>query len=156
MHSRAGRPAMHETSLRSSLTYTTDLSSVRELVRRHAKKAGLADNRAIDLVIAVSEVAANTVQHAGTSGTLDIWHDAGEIVCQVTDGGFISDPPLAGSRAPHPDATAGFGLWMANQVCDRFDLRSHETGTTICMHMNLLDDAGRSRHCRHGPCLRRP
>jgi len=127
---------MPETPLRSSLTFTTDLAAVRELVRRHARKAGLADNRAVDLVIAVSEVAANTVQHARTSGTLDIWHDATEIVCQVTDGGFVSDP-LAGSRAPHPDATAGFGLWMVNQVCDLFDLRSDETGTTIRMHMNL-------------------
>ena len=70
MHSRAGRPAMHETPLRSSLTFTTDLAAVRELVRRHARKAGLADNRAVDLVIAVSEVAANTVQHARTSGRL--------------------------------------------------------------------------------------
>jgi anti-sigma regulatory factor (Ser/Thr protein kinase) len=127
---------MHETPLRSSLTFTTDLAAVRELVRRYARKAGLADNRAVDLVIAVSEVAANTVQHAKTSGTLAIWHDANEIVCQVTDGGFISDP-LAGSHPPQPDATAGFGLWMANQVCDRFDLRSDEAGTTIRMHMNL-------------------
>jgi anti-sigma regulatory factor (Ser/Thr protein kinase) len=155
MHSRAGRPAMHETPLRSSLTFTTDLAAVRELVRRHARKAGLADSRAVDLVIAVSEVAANTVQHARTSGRLDIWHNTGEIVCQVTDGGFIGDP-LAGTRAPRPDATAGFGLWMVNQVCDRFDLRSDENGTTIRMHMDLLHDAGRSRDRRHSPRVRRP
>jgi anti-sigma regulatory factor (Ser/Thr protein kinase) len=119
-----------------SLTFTTDLAAVRALVRRCTQEAGLSDQRGIDLVIAVSEVAANTVQHARTAGTLDIWRDADEIVCQVTDGGFISDP-LAGSRVPRLGETIGHGLWMVNQICDKVDLRSDETGTTIRMHMTL-------------------
>jgi anti-sigma regulatory factor (Ser/Thr protein kinase) len=119
-----------------SLTFTTDLAAVRALVRRCAQEAGLSNTRAVDLVIAVSEVAANTVQHARTAGQLDIWADADEIICQVTDAGFVADP-LAGSRAPRPGATSGHGLWMVNQVCDRVELRSDETGTTIRMHMSL-------------------
>jgi anti-sigma regulatory factor (Ser/Thr protein kinase) len=121
-----------------SLTFTADLAAVRALVRRCTAEAGLSDKRAVDLVIAVGEVAANTVQHARTAGTLDIWHDADEIICQVTDGGFIRDPQ-AGSHAPPPGALAGHGLWMVNQLCDRVDLHSDETGTTIRMHMNLKD-----------------
>jgi anti-sigma regulatory factor (Ser/Thr protein kinase) len=119
-----------------SLTFTTDLAEVRALVRRCTKEAGLSEKRAIDLVIAVGEVAANTVQHAQTAGTLDIWHDDGEIICQITDAGVIRDPH-PGSRRPHPSATAGYGLWMVNQVCDKVDLHSDENGTTIRMHMNL-------------------
>jgi len=119
-----------------SLTFTTDLAAVRALVRRRAEQAGLSEKRAVDLVIAVGEVAANTVQHAQTTGRLDIWHDADEIVCQITDEGFIDDPQ-AGSREPLPGATSGFGLWMVQQVCDKVDLRSDEAGTTIRMHMNL-------------------
>jgi anti-sigma regulatory factor (Ser/Thr protein kinase) len=121
-----------------SLTFTTDLAAVRGLVRRYTQEAGLSEDRAIDLVIAVGEVVANTVQHARTAGTLDIWYDAGEIVCQVTDAGFIGDP-LAGSHAPQPGATTGYGLWMVNEVCDKVDLRSDESGTTIRMHMRLTD-----------------
>ncbi len=121
-----------------TLTYTTDLAAVRALVRRCAEAAGLSEKRAIDMVIAVGEVAANTVQHARTAGTLDIWYDAAEIVCQIRDQGFISDP-LAGSRPPQPGATTGYGLWMVNQICDKVDLYSDETGTTIRMHMNLKD-----------------
>jgi len=119
-----------------SLTFTTDLAAVRDLVRRCAKDAGLADSRAVDLVIAVGEVAANTFQHVQAPGTLEIWHDADEIICQVTDPGHISDP-LAGSRAPDLGATTGYGLWLVNQVCDRVDLHSDGSGTTIRMHMNL-------------------
>lgn len=119
-----------------SLTFTTDLAAVRALVRRCTQEAGLSDRRAIDLVIAVSEVAANTFRHARTAGTLDIWRDADEIICQVTDAGFIADP-LAGFRAPRLGATTGHGLWVVHQVCDKVDLHSDETGTTIRMHMSL-------------------
>jgi anti-sigma regulatory factor (Ser/Thr protein kinase) len=121
-----------------SLTFTTDLAAVRALVRRCTLEADLSDQRAIDLVIAVSEVAANTVQHARTAGTLDIWRGDDEIICQITDAGFISDP-LAGSRAPRPGETTGHGLWMVNQICDKVDLCSDETGTMIRMHMYLKD-----------------
>jgi len=133
-----GEPPLSSVLGGVSLTFTTDLAAVRALVRRCTQEAGLSSQRAIDLVIAVSEVAANTVQHARTAGTLDIWKDADEIICQVTDAGFISDP-LAGSRAPQPGETAGYGLWMVNQICDQVDLRSDDTGTTIRMHMNLTD-----------------
>ncbi len=117
-----------------SLTFTTDLAEVRALVRRCTQEAGLSDQRAIDLVIAVSEVAANTVQHARTAGTLDIWMDGDEIICQITDAGFISDP-LAGSRVPQLGETTGHGLWMVHQICDKVYLHSDESGTTIRMHM---------------------
>jgi anti-sigma regulatory factor (Ser/Thr protein kinase) len=119
-----------------AFVYTTDLSSVRALVHRHALRAGLTEARAIDLMLAVSEVAANTVRHAKSPGCLDIWYDAREIVCQIRDSGTIADP-LAGRRRPALDALGGHGLWIVNQVCDEVEMRSDETGTTIRMHMTL-------------------
>jgi anti-sigma regulatory factor (Ser/Thr protein kinase) len=119
-----------------SLTYTTDLSAVREFVRRCARDAGLAEARAIDLVLAVSEVAANTLRHAKSAGTLEIWHNSDEIVCQIKDKGVITDP-LAGQRRPGADASGGHGLWIVNQVCDLVEMRSDESGTTIELHMAL-------------------
>jgi anti-sigma regulatory factor (Ser/Thr protein kinase) len=119
-----------------SYTYTTDLAAIRAVVHGYAIKAGLTEERAIDLVLAVSEVAANTVRHAKSPGSLQIWHDAHEIVCQLHDEGKITDP-LAGLRAPSLDANGGHGLWIVNEVCDRVDLRSDEAGTTIRLHMTL-------------------
>jgi anti-sigma regulatory factor (Ser/Thr protein kinase) len=121
----------------ASLTFSTDLTGVRALVRRSARKAGLSEDRTVDLVLAVSEVAANTVRHTRSAGTLGIWHDTDEIICQITDAGFIDDP-LAGSRPPQPGATSGFGLWIVNQICDKVDLRSDLSGTTVRMHMSLM------------------
>jgi len=117
-------------------TYRSDLSEVRALVLQHAREAGLAEGRANDLVLAVSEVAANTLRHTRSSGTLAIWHDQDEIVCEVHDEGMISDP-LAGQRRPAPDATGGHGLWLVRQVCDLVELASDGNGTTVRMHMAL-------------------
>ena len=116
--------------------YTTNLSEVRALAEKQARVAGLPDDRVVDFVIAVSEVAGNTVRHAKSPGSIEIWSDDDEIVCEIRDEGVIADP-LAGSRPPPPDSNGGHGLWLVHQVCDRVDLHSDETGTVIRMHMSL-------------------
>jgi anti-sigma regulatory factor (Ser/Thr protein kinase) len=117
-------------------TYRSDLSQVRALVLQQAQEAGLAEGRANDLVLAVSEVAANTLRHTHSSGTLAIWHDAIEVVCEIHDEGKISDPEV-GRHRPAPDATGGHGLWIVRQVCDLVELTSDANGTTVRMHMTL-------------------
>lgn len=118
-----------------SYTYTTDLAAVRAIVHRYAVLAGLTEARAIDLVLAVNEVAANTVRHAKSPGSLKIWYDSEEIVCQIHDQGRITDPP-AGSRLPSLAEAGGHGLWIVHQVCDKVEMQSDETGTTIRLHMD--------------------
>ena len=122
-------------------TYTTNLSEVRALAEKEARAAGLPQDRVVDFVIAVSELAANTVRHAQSAGTMDIWQDGGEIVCEIRDAGVITDP-LAGSQPPPPDATGGHGLWLVHQICDRVELHSDSHGTVIRLHMTLPQDQG--------------
>jgi anti-sigma regulatory factor (Ser/Thr protein kinase) len=117
-------------------TYRSDLSQVRALVLQHAREAGLADGRANDLVLAVSEVAANTLRHTQSSGTLAIWHDEEEVVCEIHDEGMITDPHV-GHTKPSLDASGGHGLWIVRQVCDLVELTSDASGTTVRMHMAL-------------------
>jgi anti-sigma regulatory factor (Ser/Thr protein kinase) len=117
-------------------TYRSDLAQVRALVLEEARQAGLAEDRASDLVLAVSEVAANTLRHTRSSGTLAIWHDADELVCEIHDKGAITDP-LAGQRKPPANASGGHGLWIVHQVCDLVELTSGATGTMVRMHMTL-------------------
>ena len=117
-------------------TYRSDLSQVRALVLQHARDAGLTEGRANDLVLAVSEVAANTLRHTKSSGTLAMWHDADEVVCEIRDEGTITDP-LVGRSKPPPGASGGHGLWLVRQVCDLVELTSDANGTTVRMHMAL-------------------
>jgi anti-sigma regulatory factor (Ser/Thr protein kinase) len=119
-----------------SYTYTTDLAAIRDIVYRYAIKAGLTEARTIDLVLAVSEVAANTVRHAKSPGRLQIWYDTEQIVCQIHDEGIITDP-LAGRHRPSLEARGGHGLWIVSEVCDQVEILSDETGTTIRLHMEL-------------------
>jgi hypothetical protein len=53
-------------------TYRADLSRVRALVLSRARDVGLPEGRANDLVLAVSEAAANTLRHTRAAGTLTI------------------------------------------------------------------------------------
>jgi anti-sigma regulatory factor (Ser/Thr protein kinase) len=116
--------------------YTTNLSEVRALAEKQARMAGLPDDRVVDFVIAVSEVAGNTVRHAKSPGTIEIWSDDEELVCEIRDAGVIADP-LAGSSPPPADANGGHGLWLVHQVCDRVDLHSDKNGTVIRLYMSL-------------------
>jgi anti-sigma regulatory factor (Ser/Thr protein kinase) len=130
---RASAPETHDPM---SLSYTTDLAAVRAVVQRYAALAGLPEARVIDLVLAVSEVAANTVRHARSPGCLKIWYDATEIICQIEDEGTINDP-LAGQRRPSLGAQGGHGLWIVYQVCDRVEIESGETGTRVRLYMAI-------------------
>lgn len=125
--------------------YRSELPGVRALVRAHASAAGLGPARTDDLTLAVSEVAANTLHHTPGPGSLRIWHDDTEIVCEVRDQGVITDPTV-GTRAPPPGALSGHGLWLVRQVCDRVELNSDEGGTTIRMHMSLYGESYDGQH----------
>jgi anti-sigma regulatory factor (Ser/Thr protein kinase) len=117
-------------------TYTTDLSQVRRLAEARAREAGLTDARVVDFVLAVSEVAANTIRHAQSPGSMEIWFDGEEIICEMRDEGIITDPRV-GRRTPSPDATNGHGLWLVHQVCDLVELHSDENGTILRLHMDI-------------------
>jgi anti-sigma regulatory factor (Ser/Thr protein kinase) len=128
-----------------TFVYTTNLSEVRVLAETQARRAGLAEDRIADFVIAVSEIAANTVRHARTQGSIDIWSDAGEVICEMRDGGVIADPASAGRQPPAADASGGHGLWLVHQICDKVELHSDSGGTTIRLHMSLPPPRRRAR-----------
>jgi anti-sigma regulatory factor (Ser/Thr protein kinase) len=118
-----------------SLSFTDQLGSVREFVARHAGVAGLSLARGRDLTLAVSEIAANAVNYAD-GGVIRVWRADGELICQIEDSGFISDP-LAGRRQRPPDAPGGHGLWLVNLVCDLVERRTAPAGTTTRLHMRI-------------------
>lgn len=115
-------------------SYAHDLRAVRDLVEYEARQAGLSQSRAVDLVLAVSEVAANTLRHTSAGGTISLWRANGELICQLADTGHIADP-LAGRRSPDRDHPGGQGLWLVNQVCDLVELRTGHNGTVVRLHM---------------------
>jgi len=125
----AGQPALLEFG-------AGPLSKLRGFVSRHAIAAGLDPARTVDLVLVVNEVASNSVLHGGGNGTLRIWQDDGQLVCEVSDSGYFYER-LAGSKRPPPDQEGGRGLWLANQLCDLVQVRSLPHGTVVRLHTRL-------------------
>jgi anti-sigma regulatory factor (Ser/Thr protein kinase) len=119
-----------------ALGYSNDLYPVRSFVASWAERAGLTPERTNDLVLAISELAANSLYHAGGGGMVQVWQTPDELVCQVADGGRITDP-LARHRLPPHDLLNGQGLWLVNQVCDLVQARTGPAGTTTRLHMRL-------------------
>ncbi|HKA98480.1 MAG TPA: sensor histidine kinase [Streptosporangiaceae bacterium] len=117
------------------IAYRSELHSVRELARRYGERAGLPGSRCADLILAVGEITANTLAHTAGGGTAHIWTSGHEVVCQIHDGGRITDP-LAGRKRPPPDSP-GQGLWVVNQVCDLVETRTGPAGTTTRLHIRL-------------------
>ncbi|HYK31386.1 MAG TPA: sensor histidine kinase [Streptosporangiaceae bacterium] len=116
-----------------SLSFTDHLGSVREFAARHAGAAGLSLARGRDLMLAASEIAANAVSYAA-GGVIRAWRADAELICQIEDSGFISDP-LAGRRQRPPDWPGGHGLWLVNLVCDLVERRTAPSGTITRLHM---------------------
>jgi anti-sigma regulatory factor (Ser/Thr protein kinase) len=120
-----------------SLPFGIDaVGSVREYVGRLARVHGLEGDRADDLVLAVHELASNSVRHAGGHGVVRVWRDDDRILCEVTDRGHI-ELPLAGRQRPSPDRLGGRGLWMANHLCDLMQIRTDAGGNVVRLHQRL-------------------
>lgn len=119
------------------LRYRADLAGVRSFAAARARRAGLPPRRVGDLVISVSELAANTLAHTSGPGSLALWVTDSEVICQIHDLGEITDP-LAGKLRPHPAADGGGrGLWVVHQLCDLVEIGAGSADPTIRVHMQL-------------------
>lgn len=109
------------------------LAAVRRTVQLRARGAGLSHEQAGDLVLAVNEVATNSVRHGGGVGVLRAWLTDEMLIFEVADAGAIADP-LAGRERPASNQSGGHGLWLCNQVCDLVQLRTFASGSVVRLH----------------------
>ena len=115
---------------------TGELRLLRAVVAGHAEQAGLGKEAAAGVVLAVSEVASNSIRHGGGRGVLRVWAEERWLVCEVSDRGHITSP-LVGRVRPVPDAGGGAGLWLANQLCDLVQISSSARGTTVRVYQAI-------------------
>jgi anti-sigma regulatory factor (Ser/Thr protein kinase) len=105
------------------------LAALRRVVAGLAAAVGLEGLRCDDLVIAVHELAANSIRHGGGAGVLRAWRTPAGVTCEIRDAGFISEP-LAGRLRSQDAAVGGSGMWLAYQLSDLLQVRSSPDGTT--------------------------
>src|ERR1700759_4194260 len=80
-----------------------DLHDIRSLVATGASAGGLDPGRVADLVVAASELAANSILRGGGRGLATVWDDRGSVFVEVADAGTIVDPTV-GQVRPDPGA----------------------------------------------------
>jgi len=128
-----------------------ELSALREEVRTCAIQSGFSEDRAIDVVLAVHELAANTIVHGGGTGRLRAWKLARSLQCQVDDGDLMRlldraaqngvkdtqpgapDPASVNSLPSEP----GHGLSVVRQLADQTQSLSGSRGTSITVTFDL-------------------
>jgi anti-sigma regulatory factor (Ser/Thr protein kinase) len=126
------------------LAFTANgLAALRMLVYKRAAAAGVEQEPSEDFVLAVNELATNSVQHGGGGGTLAIWTEPGALVGEVRDRGHIDDQ-LVGRRSPPVDQHGGRGLWLVNHLCDLVQTRSTPNGTVVRVRMRVPERDGRA------------
>jgi anti-sigma regulatory factor (Ser/Thr protein kinase) len=116
-----------------------DLHDIRSLVATGASAGGLDPGRVSDLVVAASELAANSILHGGGRGLATVWDDGASVYVEVADAGTIVDPTV-GKVRPDPSAQSGRGLYIANQLCDEVAIDSTATGTRIRLRIETPAD----------------
>lgn len=108
------------------------ITELRHAVASCAGRGGLAGERLDDFVVAVNELLTNAVRHGGGGGRVTVWSAAGSVVCEVSDrGAGLTRPRPEHRPRPSADQPGGWGLWLAEELTDTFDLSSDDEGTVV-------------------------
>jgi anti-sigma regulatory factor (Ser/Thr protein kinase) len=118
---------------------TDALAGLREAVLSYAGACGMPEDRAIDVMLVVHELAANAVRHGPGHGHVRIHVTASTLRCEVSNPGPASrngQGPGAPAAAPWP-VEQGHGLWLVRKAADRFRLTSGPHGSLITAEFTL-------------------
>jgi anti-sigma regulatory factor (Ser/Thr protein kinase) len=118
------------------LRYREDQARLRGATADYGRASGLDEDRVQDVVLAVGELAGNTLKHTSGPGTLTMWRADGELLAQIDDSGHIRGP-LPGIQPGTPGLAGSQGLWLVHQLCDLVDIRTGPGGTSIRLHVRL-------------------
>jgi anti-sigma regulatory factor (Ser/Thr protein kinase) len=126
-----------------------DFTRLRRLVAGQCAAAGLSGSRLDDFVLAIHEISANAIVHAGAGGRLILQRAANGLRCLIADHApsGAEEPgapgcriPRArdGSEPPDPDGTeTGRGLWLAAQLADELSITSGPDSTIVSLYIRF-------------------
>jgi anti-sigma regulatory factor (Ser/Thr protein kinase) len=128
-----------------------DFAKLRRLVAGQCAAAGLTGTRLDDFVLAVHEIAANAIVHAGAGGRLILRRAANGLRCLIADTipktpagcpaprrGDIREWPLEAAGPGEPIGTdSGRGLWLAATLADELSITSGPDSTIVSLYMRL-------------------
>jgi anti-sigma regulatory factor (Ser/Thr protein kinase) len=111
-----------------SIPFGRDAEEFRERLARELAAEEVSDAKALDMIVAATEIFSNAVEHGGGVEEVRVGRADGRFVCEVLDRGPGFDDPAAGYLAPRPGV--GRGLWVARQLTWRIEFLSSPGGFT--------------------------
>jgi anti-sigma regulatory factor (Ser/Thr protein kinase) len=121
------------------------LDELRKAVLAEATTAGMPGDRAMDVMLAVHELAVNAVCHGGGAGRARLAIVAGELHCLVSDAGPGSaDGDTGGSGAavaPPWVVRPGHGLWLVHNAADHVSVACGLSGSHVTVIFTLPGEA---------------
>jgi anti-sigma regulatory factor (Ser/Thr protein kinase) len=111
-----------------SLPFGRDVEAFRERLARELHAEQVSETKALDMLLAATEVAANAVRYGGGVEDVRVGRAQGRFVCEIVDAGEGFDDPAAGYLAPREGV--GTGLWVARQLTWRIEFFRSADGFT--------------------------
>jgi anti-sigma regulatory factor (Ser/Thr protein kinase) len=111
-----------------SLSFGGDLEQLREGLARELAAEGGNGLKALELLLAATELAKNALEHGGGIEDVRVGRERGRFVCEIVDRGPGFDDPAAGYVAPREGG--GTGLWVARQLAWELELFRSPGGFT--------------------------
>jgi anti-sigma regulatory factor (Ser/Thr protein kinase) len=121
------------------------LPGLRRAVRAEAVAAGLAGDRAGDVVLALHELAANAVRYGGGAGRLRMMVTGGVLRCRVSDAG--TGAPGLDTARPWP-LQPGHGLWLVAGIADQVNFVPGRAGSEVTVMFALPGTGGEQTRYR--------
>jgi anti-sigma regulatory factor (Ser/Thr protein kinase) len=106
-----------------------DLERFREQLARELVAEKVPEAKALDMLVAGTEIAANAVRHGAGIEEVRVGRAHGRFVCEVIDRGRGFDDPVAGYLAPREGT--GTGLWIARQLAWKLESFHSPRGFTV-------------------------
>lgn len=106
-----------------------DLERFRERLARELTAENVPHAKALDMLVAGTEIAANAVRHGAGIEEVRVGRAEGRFVCEVIDRGGGFEDPVAGYLAPREGT--GTGLWVARQLTWRLESFDSPRGFTV-------------------------
>jgi anti-sigma regulatory factor (Ser/Thr protein kinase) len=100
----------------------------RELLAREMAADAVPPAKALDMLLASTEVFLNAQRHGGGVTAIRVGRASGRFVCEIVDRGNGFDDPVAGYVAPRRGV--GAGLWIARQLTWQIDFFPGPDGFT--------------------------
>jgi anti-sigma regulatory factor (Ser/Thr protein kinase) len=110
------------------IAFGRDLDEFRERLARELVIESVSEAKALDMLLAATEVAANAIEHGGGVEAVRVGRAQGRFVCEIVDRGSGFDDPTAGYLAPREGI--GTGLWVARQLTWQIEFFRSESGFT--------------------------